>query len=62
MTTARSEAACWLNEDCTRGYHGVMDEDGCQYGGKGSEAAVEVPRSDARPDSDQLRDDERERA
>lgn len=30
---ARSEARCWLNADCTRGYHGVMDEDGCQYGG-----------------------------
>lgn len=45
--TARSEAACWLNEDCIRGYHGVMDEDGCQYRGKGPEVVRNGARSDS---------------
>ena len=44
-TPARSEARCWLDAGCIRGYHGVMDEDGCQYGalaGSGAPAGVEV--------------------
>lgn len=31
MTDYPSLAACWLNADCIRGYHGCLDEDGCQF-------------------------------